>query len=168
MVILSPRRQRYLACCSVPNLIGLLLSSWPPPPHIVPDLPLYRSLTRLAEVGEIKQFYKPKHEKEVFGTVPYHLLSFFFTLLYSFFLFFLSPIFLTLQRHDFTLGTDPARLPWASEPHFQLVNTGTELWNWPTPEEKFEDNPEQLGRIMTTQELADLEAREAKFKTQDM
>jgi len=109
-------------------------------PSLLQRAKVNRSLTRLAEVGEVKQFYKPKHEKEVVDTVP----------------------------HDFAIGTEPARLPWASEPHFVLIDKGTELWNWPKPDEKFEDNPEQLGRIMSQEELNELAAREEKFKKEDM
>lgn len=48
-----------------------------------------------------------------------------------------------------------------------MEDTGSVLWDWPKPDEKFEDNPHQLGRVMSEEELQAVIKREDAFLLED-
>lgn len=110
-------------------------------PSLLQRAKLNRALTRLAQNGELKQFYKPPKEDPA------------------------AP--LDAVEHTFEIGTEPARLPFANESRFKEEDTSSVLWDWPKQDEKFDDNPEQLGRIMTQKELDDVIAQEDFFVKED-
>lgn len=108
-------------------------------PGLLERAKINRKLERMVENGDLKQFYKPKGDKILPETVPY------------------NP----------EMGTEPGRLPWKSEKQYIERDEGNVMWDWPKPDEKFEDNPEQLGRILTKDEINAIIKREDNFIVED-
>eukprot|EP01111_Echinosteliopsis_oligospora_P017799 TRINITY_DN7854_c0_g1_i1.p1 TRINITY_DN7854_c0_g1~~TRINITY_DN7854_c0_g1_i1.p1 ORF type:complete len:382 (+),score=137.34 TRINITY_DN7854_c0_g1_i1:63-1208(+) len=78
-----------------------------------------------------------------------------------------QPLNIVSLPHKMEIGTDPARLRYPSEKKFEQIDTGDVRWDWPLPGEKFEDNPDQLGRRLSDAEWEQVLKKEEQWNQEE-
>lgn len=74
---------------------------------------------------------------------------------------------MTFPIFEGPIATDPAPLPLASEKRYIREEKGEIYWDFPLPEEKFDDHPEEIGRIMSQEEFDQRIKTEEGFEKED-